>query len=201
MIDTDEVTVAVEQGAYCKRAVRLMMIARDLASGDGCTVETLATRFGVTTRAIYRDFKTLQGEPWNLRLVNESVFGIPQGESARVEAAERILAKEAKREHARMMPKQRKANPRDEARAYALRERALRAGADGAWYTTAEHIQGRWELWGGRCYVCGAEAEAIDHVIPLARGGSHWPANLRPICGSCNSRKGAKWPYLPVKEG
>lgn len=74
-------------------------------------------------------------------------------------------------------------------RAQCLKRRSLQKGASGARYTTAEHIQARWDLYGGRCYYCGAEAASTDHRIPLARGGSHWPANLVPCCRSCNSRK------------
>ena len=77
-------------------------------------------------------------------------------------------------------------------RAYARRY-ALQKGAAGQ--ATAEQRAMRRDYYGGRCYICGAPAEAMDHVIPLARGGSNWPANLRPICGSCNSMKGAKWPF------
>ena len=76
------------------------------------------------------------------------------------------------------------------------RRRARESNADGD--ATAEQIAGRWEMYGWRCYICGVPAEATDHVIPLAVGGSNWPANLRPICKSCNSRKGAEWPYSPV---
>lgn len=43
-----------------------------------------------------------------------------------------------------------------------------------------------------RCYVCAGPAEHLDHVVPLALGGSHVFENLRPICPSCNSSKGAK---------
>ena len=73
MIDADEVTVAVEQGAYCKRAVRLMMIARDLASGYH-TVECLAEKYGVCERSIYRDLAELQDAPLRVPLVNYSVW-------------------------------------------------------------------------------------------------------------------------------
>ncbi len=64
--------------------------------------------------------------------------------------------------------------------------------APGYGYTTSEHIRLRWQMWGDRCYLCGAPAEATDHVIPLSRGGAHWPSNLRPICRSCNSAKKAR---------
>lgn len=61
---------------------------------------------------------------------------------------------------------------------------------------TGEQIAARVAFYAGRCWMCGRPyANTIDHVIPLARGGSHWPSNLRPACKSCNSRKGAKRIY------
>ncbi len=52
-------------------------------------------------------------------------------------------------------------------------------------------LQARIDFYGGRCWIpgCAKPYEAIDHVIPLAKGGSNWPANLRPICKSHNSQK------------
>ena len=50
----------------------------------------------------------------------------------------------------------------------------------------------RLAYYGWRCWMCGAPWEHIDHVIPIVRGGSNWPANLRPACQPCNSRKGAR---------
>jgi len=73
------------------------------------------------------------------------------------------------------------------------RRRARRVNADGI--ASGVQIEARWDYYGGKCYICGGSAEAIDHIIPLAKGGSNWPANLRPICGRCNSVKGARWPY------
>jgi hypothetical protein len=61
---------------------------------------------------------------------------------------------------------------------------------------TREAIQARLDFYGGLCWICRtAPAQAMDHVKPLAAGGSNWPANLRPACTSCNSRKGATWPW------
>lgn len=73
--------------------------------------------------------------------------------------------------------------------------RGRKRRAKGFDYTTADHIKARCEMWGDRCYLCGAPMQAIDHVIPLAKGGTHWPANLRPICRTCNSKKRDRWPY------
>lgn len=46
----------------------------------------------------------------------------------------------------------------------------------------------------GPCFYCGSKKAmiTIDHVIPLARGGSHSIGNLVGACKSCNSSKGAK---------
>ena len=78
-------------------------------------------------------------------------------------------------------------------RMYVAQRRAREASASG--HVTIEQIQARWEYYGNKCYICGKDAEATDHVIPLSKGGSNWPANLRPICKRCNNSKHAKWPY------
>jgi 5-methylcytosine-specific restriction endonuclease McrA len=69
------------------------------------------------------------------------------------------------------------------------KRRARQFGASGA-HTVAD-LQARWAMWGDRCWMCGDQATATDHVKALVRGGSNWPANLRPICQPCNSRKGS----------
>jgi 5-methylcytosine-specific restriction endonuclease McrA len=46
---------------------------------------------------------------------------------------------------------------------------------------------------GRRCHWCGRYATTVDHVVPLAIGGSHDLANLVPACQPCNSRRGAQF--------
>jgi 5-methylcytosine-specific restriction endonuclease McrA len=91
----------------------------------------------------------------------------------------------------------------DISRAAWHRYHARKIGAFGANYTTAKMISDRHEVWGNKCYICGKleskiERLATDHVKPLSSGGAHLPCNLRPICLSCNSAKGNKWPYMPI---
>lgn len=47
---------------------------------------------------------------------------------------------------------------------------------------------------GTACYLCGVDLDRsemqMDHVIPLSRGGSHTPGNMRIACRTCNFRKG-----------
>lgn len=74
-------------------------------------------------------------------------------------------------------------------RVWNMSARARRLAATGK--ATVAQVRARVEFYGERCYLCGAPWEAIDHVIPIARGGTHWPANLRPICKPCNARKWA----------
>ena len=57
---------------------------------------------------------------------------------------------------------------------------------------TIEQLSARMAMWPG-CWICGGPKEAVDHVKPLARGGLHTLANLRPVCQPCNSSKSARW--------
>lgn len=66
---------------------------------------------------------------------------------------------------------------------------------------TAEQLRQRIVFFGNRCWMCGAAADTIDHVKPLAKGGAHILCNLRPACTPCNTRKGVRWPYTSSSPG
>lgn len=57
-------------------------------------------------------------------------------------------------------------------------------------------LEARIRFYGGKCWMCAGEADTIDHVKPIVKGGSNWPANIRPACRSCNSKKKALWPFV-----
>lgn len=57
----------------------------------------------------------------------------------------------------------------------------------------------RWQIYARdkfTCRYCGESGVplALDHLIPVLRGGTNEQDNLVTSCQSCNSRKGAQWP-------
>lgn len=57
---------------------------------------------------------------------------------------------------------------------------------DGRWKKLRLQILNR-DAW--TCSYCGGEANEVDHIIPLKRGGSDDPDNLTAACRTCNARK------------
>lgn len=67
---------------------------------------------------------------------------------------------------------------------------------DAEGYYTDEDIEAISRRQDGRCLYCSNQFSevlppTVDHIVPLAAGGSHWPSNLCLACGPCNSKKGA----------
>lgn len=62
-------------------------------------------------------------------------------------------------------------------------------------HVTAEQLNAKYAYWGDCCYICGRDGVALtlDHVKPLAAGGSNMLCNYRPSCGPCNSSKRDRW--------
>jgi len=57
----------------------------------------------------------------------------------------------------------------------------------------------RWQIYARDKFTCrycdvSGVPLALDHVIPVFRGGTNDPDNLITSCQSCNSRKGSQWP-------
>ena len=52
-----------------------------------------------------------------------------------------------------------------------------------------------WEKWNGMCWVCGMDADQMDHFRPInsGAGGTNTPDNIRPICKECNQKRDHGW--------
>jgi 5-methylcytosine-specific restriction endonuclease McrA len=79
--------------------------------------------------------------------------------------------------------------------AAALRRARLRKA--GGTHTVRDILQiYAWQR--GKCHWCNVPVGKtfhVDHVIPIARGGSNRPENLCIACKPCNQRKFTKMPY------
>ena len=86
----------------------------------------------------------------------------------------------------------RSANP-DKAKVRSLRDKAQRLLRESVVVgsCSGEQLRGRIDVFNGCCAYCGGQYESIDHVVPLSRGGTSWPANFRSACLKCNRKKGA----------
>lgn len=107
---------------------------------------------------------------------------------------------------------------------WAARCRECRKGADSNHAAKRRGAEGRhtqadvgflFARQGGRCAECGCSLWVgyhVDHVVPLARGGTNWgpvsamnaglpqsASNLQLLCARCNLRKGAKMPEADVR--
>lgn len=78
---------------------------------------------------------------------------------------------------------------KDKSRLYSANRRARKRSSDSALITESD-LQ---KMYSKNCIYCGALAEQIDHIIPLARGGRHAIGNLAPSCANCNQSKGSKF--------
>jgi len=73
-------------------------------------------------------------------------------------------------------------------------------------FCTVEQWEQRVKFYGDCCYICERpyysfpeSEQTIEHVIPVSKGGTNWPSNLRPACKECNLEKWANMPTLPSK--
>jgi len=84
-------------------------------------------------------------------------------------------------------------NP-DAYRAIQHAARARKRNSQGSF--SAEQWERLKDQFGYRCPRCGrAEPEitlTVDHVVPLAWGGSNDIGNIQPLCKACNAAKGAR---------
>lgn len=160
-----------------------------------------------------RDQQRIRSQRWYEK--NQEAFGAQLAQRYRDDSEYREKKKQASRDWRRDNPErfrqqvadwearnpervaQNRKNARRRRREYhrvqLILYRARKKAAGGN--VTVEKIRARWNYFNERCWMCGEEADAMDHVKPVVAGGGSWASNLRPACKSCNSRKSGKWPF------
>lgn len=60
---------------------------------------------------------------------------------------------------------------------------------------TAIELKAKFEEMGNKCAHCGTTEKklTVDHIVPLNKNGTNFIDNIQPLCGSCNSSKGARF--------
>jgi len=74
------------------------------------------------------------------------------------------------------------------------RRRTRKRNAEGSF--NAADIERQRKAQKSKCYYCGQKAKlTVEHLVPLARGGTNWPDNIVLACGPCNFSKQDKLPH------
>jgi len=68
-------------------------------------------------------------------------------------------------------------------------EHTLRNGSSRSWRRIRAQILA---LDGHRCRICGEPASEVDHIRPLADGGTDHPSNLRGLCATHHAERHAQ---------
>lgn len=148
--------------------------------------------------ADYRERKKDERKAYNAEYRARNIEAVREAHRAWREAnKERIRARNAEyrktnkeRERANAAA-WRAANP-EAARAIIRNRRARLRKSEGS--HTATDIEALFSAQKGKCAECRTSIRRgyhVDHIKPIALGGSNYPKNLQLLCGTCNRRKGS----------
>lgn len=122
------------------------------------------------------------------------------GHRAEVLAKLRLRYRMNREGHAKQVRQWQKAHP-EKVKKYAQAKNHRRRSAAGRF--TAAHIDSIFKAQRAKCASCRRSIKLgfeIDHIIPIAKGGSNWPRNLQLLCRPCNASKQARDPIEFMRE-
>lgn len=168
------------QGRYCSNPCAI----KDGSLGNARTPEAQAKRVATWRKSFAAGRIVIRTGPSN-----------PCWKGGR-EAAQARITKEQK---AAMTRSYRRRNP-EKVREFAQRRNAKRGkGAKLPAGTVARLLL----LQGRKCAICRASVASgyhVDHIYPIAKGGTHTPDNVQILCPTCNVRKSDKHPIRYMQE-
>jgi len=160
--------------------------------------------YGVTyNRAYYRAHRERRRDAsraWRAanpgRVVKRTAVFVQSGRARAYRAANRERVNATSRAYAARYPEKVYAasrawvaRNREKVREYQGRRNARRRGQ----VVSPVSFEDIWQRDGGRCGICGGAVErdkvVLDHILPLACGGTHEPSNVRIAHHACNNRR------------
>lgn len=100
------------------------------------------------------------------------------------------------REHYRRLARKWREENRDKVRLNNRKRKEKIKNAEG--HHTVDDIKDIYQRQNGVCPGCRKKFDGnnyhVDHIYPLALGGSNWPSNLQLLCPPCNMSKGGRPP-------
>jgi 5-methylcytosine-specific restriction endonuclease McrA len=161
-------------------------VTAEVAAACGCSLSQLKKLFKTSHMQVLRRLKPQKAEKH--REANARWKKCNQKKSLEISREWKANNKERRKE----VDKQWRQNNPEAQRERGRRRRARKYDAinKSSLKVTAKDIETLKNNFGQSCAYCGAVAKiTIDHVVPLAKGGTHEIENLLPCCQSCNSSK------------
>jgi len=158
----------------------------EVAAACGCSLSQLKSLFNTSHMQILRRLKPYKAR--RHKELNKKWKDQNQEKSKQISRNWKANNKERKKEVDKKWTQDNpeKVRERDRRR----RARKYNAVQNAIITVTHEDIELLKQAFSQSCVYCGSKEKlTIDHVIPLAKGGTHELKNLLPCCRSCNSSK------------
>ncbi|WP_424139356.1 HNH endonuclease [Roseomonas chloroacetimidivorans] len=195
---THDATRVCTNCGHC-RPIERFAVAKERPGGRRATCRECKAAYDREYRKANRERLALVGKAW--REANKPKW-LAQQATWRKANPDRVRAYMQKRAHkVRVYFVRWYAENADKAKANARNYQTRQRGAIGRF--TVGNVRAIRAAQRGRCGVCRRQLRGrgqIDHITPLARGGSNEPRNLQLLCRPCNSNKRAKDPISFMQE-
>lgn len=182
--------------------------AKHYYTGDPCSRGHVAPRFASNAACMdchneklseYHKNKRATDEQWRERknAQGREIYHKDPSKSAAHNRAWRSANPDRKRAYGREYMRMRRADDPNMS-ATAARNRRARIRGNGGRHT-AKDIEAILVRQKYKCAECltsvkSSKCRHVDHIMPIALGGSNWPSNLQVLCPKCNMSKNARHP-------